>query len=562
MGAKNLWKITIALCNDRNTSRLKYKYTIHCKGHDFKLPLFGRIGMFSKDPSYCEERSERTVHSEVQFDVFHYPDDRNYMYLIIPQSVIFYVQWMLPSIFPSTIHEFLTQIECLNFKSLAGKNSELVIDWIMKQALSPSVTHAQCLYLCIVLGHVEANCFHSFSYSSGYQRVFDRFLWSLNPRVDSDFISTLNLKVLRKIAVLLVQNSSTPGWLTLAACFYPHFGIKFLLGKQYESCLNYKYDVEEYKNVVSVLFSKVKEMKSGDDQYAHKEMLALVLKSAPDLCAALSLSERTDVCGLFASEDEMIDFFVKFCQDKLKDTSTHKETGAKLADFFQIPKIFRRKMHKSLCPILLEYAKSDQDLKDGHVKIFLDSIISESFLSVDQVIVILTELSKSATDPRQKLLLDILDNKRFEKIWHEVKFARKVAICTSWVVTRVVLAIRQHSLDKTRAVYEAIDAIVNCSLNITNATLAKEVSTKVVSRFLENEDAVDVLQAFPRIEKCRPLVQDCYKSHVRTMLEQSPKVVKKSSKFLKNCSHSRYVSFSLYILHYTTLYYFKTFSAK
>lgn len=541
MGASNLWKITVSFRNDPVTSRFKYKYTIHCKGHDFKLPWIGRIDVFSKDPSYCEERGERTVQSEVQFDVFHYPDNRSHMHETIPQSVIFYVQWMFPSIYPSTIHEFLVQLEYLRFKSLGVKGSKL-IDWILKQASSFSITDAQCLYLCYVLGHIQANSFYSLSFPSGIQEECDRLLRSFIPCFNSDFISTLNPKILKEVAVLLVQNSSTPGWLTLAACFYPYLGIKFLLDKQYASCLKYTYHVEEYEKVVSVLFSKVKKMKSGDDKYAHKRMLDLVLNRAPDLCSALSLSERTDVCELFGSDDEMVYFFVKFCQDKLKDTSTHKETGAKLADFFLIPKIFRSKMNKSLFPILLEYAKSDQDLKEGHVKIFLDSI-SESSLSLDQVVALLMELSKSTSGPRQKLLLDILDNKRFEKNWHEIQLAQKLAICTSWIITRVVRASHHHGFDKTKKVYAAVDAIVNCSLNITNTTLAEEVSTNVVTKILGNEDAVTVLQAFPSIEKCGPVVQSCYKSHVRKMLEQSPRVVKKSSKFLKDCSYSRYVNF-------------------
>ena len=545
MGADNLWKTIISFRDDPIKSRQQYKYAIRCKGHDFKLPLFGRIRLFSKDPSYCEERGERTVRSEVQFDVFHYPDNRNYMYETVPQSVIFYVQWILPSIFPSTILEFCTQIECLDFRSLEMRDAEFIIDWIVKQGSSNSVTDSQCLYLCTVLGHVQANCWYSslsFPSSNRSKTACDRLLQSFFSCLGFDFISALNLKILKKIALLLVENSSTPGWLTLAAYFYPYFGIKFILDKQYAKSLNYIYAFEEYENAVKVLFSNVNDVKSGDDQLAHKKMLALVLKSAPTLSAALCLSKRADVFALFPCEDEMVDFFVKFCQDKLQDTSTHKETGAKLTDFFQIPKIFRGKMHKSLYPILLEYAKSDENLKDEHVRIFLDSIISESILSVDQVLALLMELSKSKSVPRQNLLLDILDSKRFEMVWHEIQLARKVAICTSWVMTTVVRASCNPGLDKTRTVYEAIDAIMQCSLNTTNTTLAKEVSAHVVTRILENEDAIAVLQAFPTIEECGAVVQDCYKSHVRKMLEQAPKVVKKSSKFLKECSSSRYVN--------------------
>jgi hypothetical protein len=545
MGIENLWKFTVFFRDDPITGRFKYKYGISSKGHDYKVPIFGRIGMFSKDPSHCEERGERSVKSEIQFDVFHYPDSRKYQYETVPRSVIFYLQWLFPSVFPSTISEFLTQIEKLNFNSLTAKYVDSIVDWIVKQASAISVTDFQCVYLFIVLGHVESNCLYpNVSFPSGHQtaKACDRLLQCLSALVNSNLLSTSNLKILKKVATLLVKNSSSPGWLTLAAYFYPYLGIKFLLSKEYATGLNYRYSVEEYQKWLKVLFLNVKEMKNRDDQVAHQRLLFLVLKSAPILDAASGLFERADVRGFFLNEDEMVDFFLKFYQDKHGNTGTHKETGAKLAEFFQIPKIFRSKMNKFLYPILLEYAKSNDELKDEHEKIFLNSIISIDVLTMEQVLCLLTELSKSKSVHRQNLLLKILSNQLFERDWQETQLARKVGICKSWVMTRVNYNMRAASinLDKTKVVFEAIDAIIRCSLNITNVTLAKDVSTHVVEKVLGNEDALSILQAFASIEKCVPVVQDCYKSHVRKILEQTPKVVKKSSKFLKECSTSRY----------------------
>ena len=550
MGKDNLWKLTIPFQDDPTTGCFKYKYGIYSKGHDFKLPLFGtRIGMLSKDPSYCEERGERRVMSEVQLDVFHYPDNRNYMFQTVPQSVIFYVQWLFSSVFPSTVSEFLTQIERLNFRSLSTKHVETIVDWIVKQASANPITEVQCLYLCIVLGHTESNYFYSsLFFPSGHQTVkaCDRLLQCFSGSIISNLLSTSNLKSLKKIATLLVRNSSSPGWLTLAAYFYPYLGIKYLLGKEYTSGLDYRYDVAEYQKWMKALFLNVKGMENRDDQFAHQKLLLLVLKSAPVFDAALDLLERSDVRGFFANEDEMVDFFVKFYQARQRDTSTHKEIGAKLVEFFQIPKMFRGKMHKFLYPILLEYAKSDDKLKDEHEKVFLKSIISERFLAMEQVLFLLMELSKSKSVPRQNLLLKILSNELFEKDWHETQLVQKVGICKSWVISRVNYHMRAGSidgLDKTKTVYEAINAVMRCSVNVTNVTLAQDVSIFVVGKFLGNEDALSILQAFASVEKCVTVVQDCYKSHVRKILERTPKVVKKSSTFLEECSSSRYAFF-------------------
>ena len=548
MGKENLWKLTLPSDFDPIKARFKYKYGIRIKGHDVKVPVFGfRIDMLSKDPSYCEERSERSVKSEVQLDVFHYPDSRNYMFQTIPQSVIFYVQWFFCSVFPSTVSEFLIQIEGLDFKSLVGsaKHVQSFVNWILTQASANFVTDVQCLYLCIVLGHMESNSFYNnLSIPSGQQtaKACDRLLQCLSAKDYSSYLPTLNLKVLKKVSTLLVEKSSRPGWLTLAAYFYPYFGIKFLLDKEYARGLNYKYDIEEYKNTLKTLFLNPKEIKNQDDRIAHQKLLHVVLKSAPVLSAALDLFKRSDVQKYFASDDETVNFFVKCYQDRRQNTTTRKEIGAKLIEFFQIPKMFRDKMHKSLYPILLDYAKSEDELKDEQVDIFLNSIIMEDVLAAEQVFALLVELSKSRLVARRNLLLEILNNKLFEQFWQEAPLAKKVTICKSWVMTRVNY-MRGGSIsgvDKTKAVYEAIDTIMQCSLNVNNQNLVEDVSKYVVEKILVNEDGISVLQAFASIEKCAVVVQECYKSHAKKILEQAPKVVRKSSKFLKDCSSSRY----------------------
>ena len=549
---RNLWKFSLLVEGDPIKDRLKYKYGFKSKGHDFKLPLIGRIGIFSKDPSYCEEASEKRVESQVQFDVFHFPDDRFYLSETRPQSVVFYVQWLMGFVYPPTISEILIQIEGLRFDLLCIKHVKHSVNWILEQASGNSVTDVQRLYLCIVLSHIDKHYPYTLPIPTNSQitEAFDRLLQCLNTCVYSNFLSPSNLKSLQKIAITLVQNCSSPGWLTLAAYFYPYLGIQFLIEKKHAIGLNYRYDRKEYHKRVNELLFNIK-IKNSDDQLVHQKLLHFMLKCAPTLDETFDLFENYDVPQFFDTEEKKVDFFVKFYQDQQRGYSTQsKSSGAKLIEFFKIPEKMRGRLYNLLYSILLEYAKSDEELKNEHVKIFLHSVISNKDLDMPRVLEILKELSKSKSIPRQDLLLKILSNNLFEQDWHGTLHDEKVKICTSWVTTRVTNknARNDGGSEGTAAVYEAMNAIMQCSLNIANETLAKKVFTKVVEKMLRNEDTISVLKASASIEKCVAVVQECYKSHVRNILRQTPGVVRKSSKFLEEISSSSKYAF-IYIIY-------------
>ena len=138
-----------------------------------------------------------------------------------------------------------------------------------------------------------------------------------------------------------------------------------------------------------------------------------------------------------------------------------------------------------------------------------------------------------------------MNNEQFGKDWRETSFLRKVDICKWWVITRVVNKSRVSSpshVEKTTAVYEAIDQIMQCRLNLSNKGLAEEVSAAVVEKRLRSVKAISVLEAVSRIERCGAVVQDCYKFHVNKALEIQG--VKKSSmipnEILNECSKTRY----------------------
>jgi hypothetical protein len=535
----SLWKCSVIFLGDPIMLSHRYKYGFYRQKNALSVPFIGRFG-YGKDLSYCLEIGEKRVGSQVQFDVFRFPEDKHGSDTT-RKAVFFYLKWLLTLVCHDSISGTLGNIKYLPFSFLTKKSVKKVINWIVEQVLGNSATYTQRLYLCIVLGHLQRFCSPlPFPKDNKMAQTCDCFLQCLTTCVDSNFLSASDYNLLEKLAVVLVENSSSPGWLTLAAYFYPYFGIDYILGKEHAQGLNYRYNDKEYHEMATKLLVNIK-IKDRNDQIAHKNVLHLVLKNAPTLDDALKLFKSPEVSQFFANEDERADLFVKFYQRKSGESTQKKSAGAKLVEFYKMPKNIREKMQKYLFPILLEYSKSNDVLKDGHVDMFCKSIVLEKNLGTVEVLKILMELSKSKSVPRQDLLLDILDDKRFEKDWNQASHVDKVNICKSWVMTRFrnkKWPSNPAGVDKIVAVYEAIDAIMQCSLNISNKALAEDVSTYVVETILRNE-GISVLKAFPSIEKCVAIVQDCYKSHIRKILKQTPKVVKKSSNILKECSSSR-----------------------
>ena len=535
----SLWKCSVIFLGDPIMLSHRYKYGFYRQKNALSVPLFGRFG-YGRDLSYCIELGEKRVCSQVQFDVFRFPEDKH-VSDTTRKAVFFYLKWLLTLVHHESISETLVNIKSLHFSLFTKKNVKTVINWIVEQVLGNSATDTQRLYLCIVLGHLQRFCSPlPFPKDNKVAQTCDRFLHCLIACVNSNILSASDLNLLEKLAVVLVENSSSPGWLTLAAYFYPYFGIDYILGKEHTKGLNYGYNDKEYHEMGTKVLLNIK-IKGRNGQTTHKKLLHLVLKNAPTLDDALKLFTSPEVTQFFANEDERADFFVKFYQQKSRDSTQKKSAGAKLVEFYKMPKNIREKMQKYLFPILLEYSKSNDELKDRHVNMFCKSIVLEKDLGTVEVLKILMELSKSKSVPRQDLLLDILDNRRFEKDWNQASHVDKVNICKSWVMTRFRNKKWPSNLagvDKIVAVYGVIDAIMRCSLNTSNKALAEDVSSYVAEKVLRNE-GISVLKAFPSIEKCVAVVQDCYKSHVRKILKQTPKVVKKSSNILKECSGSR-----------------------
>ena len=551
-GHSNLWKYSVMLPGNAVKYRFKYKYGLR-KGQSFTARVLSRTGVLGKNNLYCEEASEKQVESQAQFDVFHFPEEKEYKSETVPEAIIVYLKWLLQFVQHSTISKILTQIETLHFISLSPKHVKECVNWIVEHALSGSSNDVHRFYLCIVLSHLNP-FLYPLQLPNEYKttEACDRLLQCLKTYVCSNFLSPLNIERLRKIAVILVKNSSTPGWLTLAAYFCRYLGIEFILDKNNTSGLDYKYDGNEYRKMVLLLLSM--KTANADNLKAHQELLCRVLRNAPTFDVTWELFQNPDVLRFFTNEAKKVDFFAKFYQSTTRATTTQQESaGEKLVEFYKIPNKIRGRMQKDLVSTLLEYAKSDEELNDEHANIFLKliiSLISGKYFDINQVHMVLIELSKSKFVSRQNLLLQILDEELFEQYWHDMSLQRKVDICESWVMTQVMRANSLCGMNRVVTVYEAFDAIMQSSLNNSNALLARKVSTKVVERILKKEDVISVLQAYVGIEKCVTVVQECYIFHVWKILVQASKVVKRPSMSLNKNSSNRYSVFIMFEVSY------------
>ena len=540
----NLWKYS----QEFHGGSLKYKYSVYSQAQDIKSSFFK---LFNKDSTRCEEESDERhlKESPVQFDVFFFPKDKMYLSETLPKGILFYLKFMLANIIPSSTIAILAGVNNLRFFTFSPKHIKECVKWIVEQAPSGSVTRVQRFYLCIVLSHL--NLLNPppfqllFPNDGKIAKACDCLLQCLDACIYYyEFLSTSNRERLKTVAVMLVKNSSRPGWLTLAAHFYSYFGTEFVQKTKHAVSVNYTYGNKEYMEMASSLLSKI--VINVSDENTHLHLLELVLKSAPNRDAALELFESLAVDRLFINEDKKVEFFIKHLKSTTRGICRQTENvGMKLMEVYHLPVKLRAGMHKLLFSLLLEYATSDNESNSEHGKIFLQ-LVKSGHLDKDQVVRLLVELSKSKSVLCQNLLLEILSKEKeaVEHHWYKTDFFKKKEICQSWVITRVVDKSRASGLvgaNKVAAAYEAIDAIMQCSLTNSNKYLAQQISSHVVRTTLRNEDILSFLKALASIEECTDVVQECYISQVKKKLKQDFNTVKKSSIFLKECPNSRYL---------------------
>ncbi len=487
----NLWYCSVTLPRDSWIKHdLKYNYSLHLSGCDF-TSLNERMRI---QPHYCEEICQRIVR-RVKFDVFYFPDNRHREGETISTSIIWYLKWFLQFVEDSTISQILIHIEGFNFQSLTTDHVNELVDWIGEQALGNSITEIQRLYLCMVLNLVEFRRNLKTSYLNGKKVVCDRFLQCFTTAVHSNFLSKSALKHLEKIAIILVENSSSAGWLTLAAHFYPYLGIKFLLDNKDAKRLDCTYNSEEYRKLVTALFSSLK----VENQDERKELLSLVLKSAPTLVTAFGIFKFREMSAFFATENESDEFFVEFCKEALKTNENKNGLRAKLLETLKLMAKISKKLPEPVYSALFEYAKSGEELQAPDIQDLVKLILSIKDLGMDQFVKILMELSTSELiTHHQDLLFQILDNELFKEGWLEIPFEKKVDICNSWVITRVITRVmngfRQKALKTNENIKDLRKKLSEIS-KLPTKILRKKLQGLVSSILSEYAKSNEELQA-------------------------------------------------------------------
>ena len=483
----------------------------------------------------CKEKEKRTVKYQFQFDVFIFPDSRHRHGETTQSAVIWYTQWLFKFVDDSTIPPILTYIQGLNLTSVNENHIKELVSWILEQASRNSTTDIQRFYLCkiVIMCHPR----NLSRYVNSNKIACDRLLDCFSTSVHSKFFSKSDLEQLKKIALIFVENSSTPGWFTLAVHFYPYLGIQFLTDNKQLESLSHQYDSEKYQELVTALFSCLK----VDNQDQHQNLLTYVMKSAPKLVDALDLYQRSKISEVFSTEDKKVEFFAEFFFDTYVMSEKEKSLWERLVVFHHMPQKIRKKFYSLLYRTLLKYAKSDDKLKDEDIEVLVVLMLFIKQLDMGQFLDVLKEFSTSKSLSRQDLLLQILNNQRFKGAWLEISLDTKVNICKSWVMNRVTVKY-EIITDKSEIVvliYQSIEDIMQyCSLNAsTHRTLVKNVYADLAEFFLESIDAIDVLQAFESIDKLPLIVKEFYISHIKRIL--TPELVKNSSQILNKCSTIR-----------------------
>ncbi|XP_028396105.1 uncharacterized protein LOC114520095 [Dendronephthya gigantea] len=538
----NLWYISLKFGQDPIKCQLKYKYSLHIGGYDCNVPMYGKIESFSTKPHDVKEGSERQMASQVHFDVFHFPDKRRHGDNTFSKGVKFYLMWLLEFVKVSIFSDILTYLRgfssnVFGFKILTKKHVEKLVSWIVAKSLEKPVTDLQRLYLCMVLSYLKSCGPKMFNLQPHIKnkKFFDALLKCLNNCADFNFHQ--DCQIMHKIAEILVENSSSPRWLTLAAHFYPYLLIGFIIHVDSKKRLKITKDCEEFKKLVAQLFSRLK-VENKNDQADHLGLLERILENAPNLIAAMNLSEQFEMLELFDSEDEKVNFFANHFEKAECMTETKKGSRAKLDVFQQIPKKILNKIPKLLQSTLLDYSKSYDKLKDSERDVFNKLLLSMKDPDVKQLTQILTYLSKSLSG--QDLLKEVLNKDNFKESWSKIEHEKKVNICESWIFRKCKIS-NASGLNLVLEVYKCINDVMQFPLNVSmQETLAPEVHKRVVESVMTKNYGISVLQAFVHIEKLIPAVQKCYISHVKETLTRD--LVKKSIDFLKENVNSSSLS--------------------
>ena len=419
---------------------------------------------------------------------------------------------------------------------LTSRSVREVVEKVLNLADSPSINDVQRLYLSVVLGHLVHSNSYSFSLPSNSKtkRNIDHLLHCFVSCSELSLLPKSNLKILEEVAPRLVNGSSNPSWFTLAAHFYPYLGLKYVMKEKMtlEQC----YDYKEYETLLSFLLSILAKEEEGDDetQKLRHELMLRVLKTAPNDKAVLALYQRSDLERYFGSKMDKDNLFIKYYQKSVRQSGSQ---GEKLVVLTKIPAQLRTMMLPTIIATLVEFLKSSEEPKKEHLKAFQKLI--PYLQSPEGVKDVLTAMSKSKLPTLHGLFPKILNNVEFDASWRGVPVPDKVDICWAWI-TGTLRENFNNENGKTTAAYEAVRKLMSCSLNNNDEAVFVEVCNHVTKKILQKVDAISILRSSKCIESFPEIIQESYKNHVRRMLQEEPRLVRKAIAELDRSSQSSY----------------------
>lgn len=433
----------------------------------------------------------------------------------------------------------MSKVPKLKFTSLNQQQIQRCIQWIIEKSVDSFVTAEQGLYLCVLLGHLTATTsppLHLlFLKSETTTRACDVLLHCLVSFKRR--FSTPNVTgFLEAIAPVLVHNSSSPGWLTFAAYFYPWFGMKYVVER---NIVSPKYEKDDYMRLVYLLLSHyiphIREASPENQQY-YKQFLKRIFKLAPDEGALFQLFASKTIYRFFYSWPDREKFCVDFYKDNgLTRSGESINISQKLQQLSHLPIKLRGQLSGVLYTYVWEFINSFEDPTDKDLENFVHLFLSLN-LNQEQLHTIIMLISKSKVIAYQELLLTLLnDTKRFQIHWDKVSPKTKTQICFTWVKTREC-ANEANQINVTRA-YQAAQVILSCPL--IHARLSSNVLLSIREWLTENVEPGAIFHELKDIEKfSRFEVRQSCMDLVKDVLHNQLHVVN-DSRLLSQFSNSR-----------------------
>ncbi|XP_028413413.1 E3 ubiquitin-protein ligase rnf213-alpha-like, partial [Dendronephthya gigantea] len=382
------------------------------------------------------------------------------------------------------INHALRQIPKL---TLDAQQFDTLLQWVIDCTNLDHLHPMQGLYLCYVLGHLMPPYGLQIPQSEQVKCAFDKLLGCLAEcaKYNCFNMSFSFCQPLEQLSRILVENCSYPGWLTLVVYFYPYYrDTKRLLQFQ---MAHLNYELSHYNYLLSLLLPNIEKV-NWKSQLTLRELLKMVLQSAPEGHDLFRLCEDKNMKKCFFTEKERLKFFADCYLERLQSNENNSTIGEVLKKLLIIPAKIRNLKWGSLYEYLRRFAKSDAHLTDEDIADFQQLTLH---LPKEQSHDILMFLSKSSSPRRQNMVLEFLKSPKFESKWKSLPL-KKVAIGKSWLIRKLETAAdeKNHGIagNMVLTAHCLFKDFISCLPVRENKTMFSELGKTVRNWLLENVD--------------------------------------------------------------------------